>query len=184
MRFACLSSILAFFVLVAVALSQSSAPKLVHQDEFSVAGIEVRTSGERELSDEGLIAGLWQKFYQDHVLDKVPKRADQNIYVLYTSYARDRMGEYTVVIGVRVQDKSAAPAGMVLKTVPAGQYAVVPSEKGIAATVIPDAWQRVWAFEDKDLLGGKRAYKTDFELYGPQATDPQNLQADLYVGLK
>jgi len=32
-------------------------------------------------------------------------------------------------------------------------------------------------------LGGKRAYKADFEVYGP-ATDAQNLRADLYVGLK
>jgi len=163
--------------------AQTSAPKIVHRDAFSIIGIEVRTSGERELTEEGEIAGLWQRFYREHTLDKIPNRADQNVYALYTDYAHDRMGEYTVVIGAKVKDKTQAPAGMVLKTIPAGEYVVVTSEKGLGATVIPSAWQKVWALEDKDRLGGKRAYKADFEVYGP-ATDPQNLQADLYIGLK
>jgi predicted transcriptional regulator YdeE len=165
-------------------LAQTGSPKIVHRDEFSIIGIEARTSGERELSGDGEIPGLWQRFYSEHVLEKIPNKAEPNTYALYTSYTRDRMGEYTVVIGAKVKDKSQIPAGMILKTVPAGQYAVVPSEKGSAETVIPTAWQKVWALEDKDLLGGKRAYKTDFELYDARATDPQNLQADLYVGLK
>jgi predicted transcriptional regulator YdeE len=180
------SRFVAFALLLsaAVATSQTKAPKPVHQDEFFVVGIEARTIGEREVSDEGVIPGLWQRFYQERVLEKIPNKADSSIYVVYTEYARDRMGDYTVVIGVKVKDKSPAPTGLVLKTVPAGQYALVTSEKGPAATVIPEAWQKVWALEDKDLLDGKRAYKADFELYGPQATNPQNLQADLYVGLK
>ncbi len=165
-------------------LPQSSAPKIVHQEEFSVVGVEARTSGERELSGEGQMSGLWEKFFHEHILEKIPNRADPNTYALYTDYSHDRMGEYTVILGAKVKDKSTIPAGMVLKTVPAGQYAVLTSEKGPAETVIPSAWQRVWALEDKDLLGGKRAYKTDFELYRPHATDPQNTQADLYVGLK
>jgi predicted transcriptional regulator YdeE len=185
MRPAYIFTPLALFVLAsAVAFSQTAAPKTVRQDEFSIVGIEARTSGERETSEDGLIPGLWQRFYQEHILDKIPNKADQNVYALYTDYARDRMGGYTVVIGVRVKDKTAPPSGMVLKAVPAGQYAVLTSEKGPASSVIPTAWQRIWALEDKDLLGGKRAYKADFELYDPHATDPQNLQADLYVGLK
>ncbi len=167
-----------------IALAQTSAPKTVHQEQFSVVGIEARMSGERELSGESEIPGLWQKFRNEHVLENIPNKADSNVYVLYADYSRDRMGEYSVIIGAKVKEKSQVPAGMVLKTIPAGQYAVVTSEKGSADTVIPAAWQRVWALEDKDLLGGKRAYKVDFELYNAKATDQQNVQADLYVGLK
>jgi predicted transcriptional regulator YdeE len=174
----------AALVLNVAAIAQSSAPKIVHQDEFSIIGIEARTSAENEMSGDALIPGLWQKFYQDHVLEKIPNKADTSIYAVYTDYSRDRMGEYTVVIGARVKDKTQAPAGMVLKTIAAGQYAILTSEKGPAASVIPMAWQKVWALEDKDQLGGKRAYKADYELYGSAATDPQNTQADLYVGLK
>jgi predicted transcriptional regulator YdeE len=165
-------------------LAQSPTTKVVHQDEFSIVGIEVRTSGEREMSGDGLISGLWQKFNQEHVLEKIPNKADKSIYAVYTDYSRDRMGEYTVVIGAKVKEKTQAPDGMVLRTIPAGQYVVLTSEKGPADAVIPAAWQRVWALEDKDQLGGKRAYKTDFELYAAGATDPQNTQAELYVGLR
>jgi hypothetical protein len=33
-----------------------------------------------------------------------------------------------VVIGARVTDKSQVPAGLVLKTIPAGKYAIFPTE--------------------------------------------------------
>ena len=165
-------------------IAQMGAPKTVHQDEFDVVGIEARTSGERETSGEGMIGDLWQKFYQDRVLEKIPNKADRNIYVLYTNYSHDRMGEYTVIIGAKVKDKTQVPDGMITKTVLAGQYALVKSEKGPAASVIPTAWQKVWALEDKEELGGKRAYKTDFEVYDSGNTDPNKTQADLYIGLK
>jgi len=169
---------------IAIARGQTGSPKIVHQDEFSIVGIEVRTSGENEISGEGVIGDLWQKFYQDRVADKIPNRADDNLYAIYTGYARDRMGAYTVLIGVKVKDTSPAPVGLVLKTIPAGRYAVLTSEKGPGASVIPSAWQKIWALEDKDELGGKRAYKTDFEVYDGHNTDPNNQQADLYIGLK
>lgn len=165
-------------------VGQISSPKAVHQDEFTVVGIEARTSGERETSGEGMIGDLWQKFYQDRVLDKILSKADRNIYVLYTNYAHDRMGEYTVIIGAKVKDKTQVPEGMVTKTVLAGQYVVMRSERGPAASVIPTAWQKVWALEDKDELGGKRAYKVDFEVYDSSNTGPNKTQADLYVGIK
>jgi predicted transcriptional regulator YdeE len=174
----------ALLALAAGVVAQVAAPKVVERDEFSVVGIESRTSGEKEMAGDGVIPQMWQRFYQERVLDKIPNRADQNVYALYTSFSHDRMGEYTVVIGARVKDKSQVPAGMVLKSVPAGKYFVLASEKGPAPSVIPTAWMKVAALEDKDQLGGKRAYKADYEVYGPAATDPQNLQADLYVGLK
>jgi predicted transcriptional regulator YdeE len=173
----------AALLLSAALLAATDAPKIVHQEEFLIVGIEARTIGERELSGDGEIPGLWRRFYGEHIPDKIPNRADKNIYALYTDYVRDRMADYTVVIGVKVKDKSQVPAGMVVKTIPAGEYAVITSEKGQGETVIPTAWQKVWALEDKDELGGKRAYKTDYEVYDERATDPQNLQADLYAGL-
>ncbi|HXM23809.1 MAG TPA: hypothetical protein VN948_21300 [Terriglobales bacterium] len=36
----------------------------------------------------------------------------------------------------------------------------------------------------KALLGGKRAYKTDFEVYDQRARNPQDSQIDIYVGVK
>jgi len=163
--------------------AQEAKTKLVHQDEILVVGIDARTSGEKEMTGEGVIPDLWQRFYQERILDTIPNKVDASVYALYAEFSRDRMGAYTVVIGARVKDKSHVPAGFVLKVIPAGTYAVIASDKGPAPTVIPAAWLKVAALEDKEELGGKRAYKTDFEVY-QQLTDPQNVQADLFVGLK
>jgi predicted transcriptional regulator YdeE len=34
-----------------------------------------------------------------------------------------------------------------------------------------------------DELGGRRAFKTDFEIYDQRAADPENAQVDVYIGL-
>jgi predicted transcriptional regulator YdeE len=33
-------------------------------------------------------------------------------------------------------------------------------------------------------VGSNRNYKADFEIYDERASDPQNLQMDVYVGIK
>ena len=157
-------------------------PKKVHEEGFSIIGIEARTSNGLEMKGEGVIAKQWQKFFQDGVQQKVTNKADSSLCAVYTDYASDRNGEFSFVIGVRVNADATVPPGMVLKKLPAGNYAVITSEKGPVGKVVAAAWQQVWALEDKAQLA--RAYKADFEVYDSRATDPQNSQVDLYVGLK
>jgi len=168
----------------AVLPAQTSPPKKIRLDGFAVIGIEARTSNAAEMKGEGVISKQWQKFFSDGVQQKVRGQVDQNIYAVYADYASDRNGEYSFVIGVRVGAGSTAPPGMVLKHIPTGKYAVVTSEKGPTAKVVMNAWQRVWALEDKGGLVGKRAYKADFEVYDSRSKDPQNSQVDLYIGLR
>ena len=175
---------IAILLLISAATTGDAVPKKVHQEAFFVVGIEVRTSNAKEMTAEGVIGKQWQKFFQDGVAQKVPNKADSNVYAVYSDYASDRNGEYAFLIGVKVRDKSVVPSGMVLKTIPAGNYAVLTSEKGPAAEVVPAAWQQIWALEEKAQLGGSRAYKADFEVYDQRTADPQNSQIDIYVGLK
>jgi len=158
--------------------------KVIHQDEFFIVGIEARTTAAREMSPQGVIPQQWQKFFQDGVLQKISNRADENIYALYTDFTDKRAGEYSVVIGVKVADKAHVPDGFVLKTIPAGNYAIFQSEKGPAPQVIPAAWMKIADAEDKGRLGVTRTYKADYEVYGAEAMDPQNLRADIHVGVK
>jgi predicted transcriptional regulator YdeE len=168
----------------AAVCGQTAMPKKVHQEEFSIIGIEARTSNALEMKGEGVIGKQWQKFFQEGVQQKIANRADANIYAAYTDYASDRNGEFSFVIGVKVSAGATVPPGMVLKKVPAGDYALITSQKGPVSEVVPEAWQQVWTLEDKSQLGGIRAYKADFEVYDSRTTDPQNSQVDLYVGLK
>jgi predicted transcriptional regulator YdeE len=159
-------------------------PKVVHQPAFSVIGIEVRTSSAKEATSEGLIGKQWHRIFQEGLLQKIPAKTDSNIYAVYSNYASDHNGEYSYTLGARVPEGTPPPAGFVLRAVPAGNYAVVTSEKGPVAQVVSAAWRRVWAMEDTHKFSSPRAYKADFELHDQRASDPQNAQVDLYIGLK
>jgi predicted transcriptional regulator YdeE len=175
---------LSWMLAVGLVAKDNLRPNVVHQSAFSVIGITTRTTNAKEATSDGLIGKQWQKFLREATLEKIPGKIDTNIYAVYSDYASDRNGEYSFTIGAKVADGTTVPAGFVLKTVPAGNYAVVTSEKGPVVKVVVAAWQRVWGMEDKREFGSPRAYKTDFELYDQRGADPQNSQVDLYIGLK
>ena len=149
---------------------------------FQVIGIEARTTNAKEAIAAGIIPQQWQKFFQEGIQTKIPDKVGSNIYAVYSDYASDHNGEYTYLIGAMVKDGTAPPVGMVAKRVPAGQYAVLTTERGPLSQVVPRTWQKVFRLEGDGKL--KRAYQTDFEIYDQRAQDPQNGQVDIYVGTK
>ena len=158
-------------------------PQVVSQAEFTVVGIAARTSNAREATAAGVIGKQWGRFMKEGVLAKIPNKVDSVIVAVYTDYASDKDGEYTYLLGARVKSDYDIPDGMVARRVPAGRYAVFTSEKGPAARVVTETWKRIWA-APKSTPGGNRAYKADFEVYDERAADPQNMQVDVYVGVK
>lgn len=158
-------------------------PKVVEQAGFSVVGIAVRTSNAKEMTADGVIGKQWGRFMQEGVIGKIPNKSDQSIVAVYTDYASDKDGEYTYLLGARVTSDSEVPAGMVAKKVPGGRFAVFTSEKGVAQKVVPETWMRINSLP-KSAAGGDRSYRADFEIYDERARDPQNLQTDVYVGIR
>jgi predicted transcriptional regulator YdeE len=165
-------------------LGAAVEPKIVEQPQFSVIGIQVRTSNAKEMAGGGTIPRQWERFFKEGIADKIPNKVDSTIYAIYTNYASDHNGEYDFIIGMKVSSVSDVPPGMVAQQVPSGRFAVIASAKGAAAQVVPQAWQRVYDLDDNKQLGGARAYKADFELYDQRSQNPQDSQVDLYVGLK
>jgi predicted transcriptional regulator YdeE len=158
-------------------------PRVVQQTTFTVIGIGARSSNAKEMTADGVIGKQWARFMRDNWLSKIPNRADKAIVAVYTDYTSDHNGEYTYVLGAKVTSEAEVPAGMVAKRVPAGQYAVFTTEKGPAAKVVPEAWMRINSLP-KSAVGGDRVYGADFEIYDERASDPQNSQVDVYVGIK
>jgi predicted transcriptional regulator YdeE len=156
--------------------------KQTNVPEFTVIGIAARTDNAKESTSDGIIPKQWQKFFSEGVPAKISNTTGPHLYAVYTDYASDHNGEYTYVVGAAVKDGTGAPRGMVVKRVPAGQYAVFTTEVGPFAKVVPAAWQRIFKLEEEGKL--KRAYNTDFEIYDQRAQDPQNAQIDIYVGVK
>jgi len=158
-------------------------PKVVSQSEFTVVGIAARTSNTREATADGVIGKQWERFMKEGILAKIPNKVDSAVVAVYSDYESDKDGEYTYVLGARVKSDGDVPEGMVAKKVPAGRYAVFTSEKGPAAQVVVEAWQRIWSVP-KSAPGGNRVYKADFEVYDRRAADPGNMQVDVYVGIE
>lgn len=185
-RFAVLLVLLPAVGILQSEVVQANMPdlKIVDQTEFTVVGIEVRTTNAREMSGNGVIGPHWAKFFQDGILQKIPNKVDTNIYAVYTDYASDRNGEFSHIIGARVTRIGELPPGMVAKTVPKGRYAIVTSAEGPVGNVVSGAWQKIWTLEDSHQLGGTRAYKADFELYDQRSLNPQDSQVDIYLGIK
>jgi len=158
-------------------------PKVVEEAGFSVIGIAERTTNAKEMSGEGVIGKQWGRFMQENLLAQIPNKADSSIIAVITDYASDKDGEYTHLIGARVTSTADVPAGMVVKKVPAGKYAIFTSDKGPVARVVVGTWQRIWA-QPKNAPGGIRAYKADYEVYDERAMDPQNAQMDIHLGIR
>lgn len=174
--------ILAFCVLMQANAQNASAVKTENDPGFSVIGVAVRTTNEKERGGNGEIPKLWQRVMQEDLIDKIPNRADPHLVVVNTGYASDQNGEYTYLVGVRVSSTKEVPQGFVAVTIPAGKYAVVESEKGPPPEIIPKVWQRIWAMSPAEL-GGERAFKADYEVY-PAEMDWENTQVAIHLGLK
>ena len=158
-------------------------PRTTTEKGFTAVGISARTSNAKEASGEGVIGKQWSRFMKEGLLRKIPYKVDPNIVVVYSDYESDVNGAYDYTIGARVNSAGKIPAGMVAKKVPSGKYTVFTSEKGFIGKVVPEAWSRIWSMP-KTVMGGDRAYQADFEIYDQRATDPENAQVDIYVGIK
>ena len=160
-------------------------PRIVFQPSFQVVGISASTNNAKEAGSNAIIGKLWQQFLSQSLLNRIPDKVDQSIIAVYTDYASNANGEYTLILGAKVQPvpNPVVPEGMVVKTVPAARYAVFTSERGPAAKVVPEAWKQIWAYFQSPA-NGQRAYRADFEVYDPRAGNPDNAQVEIYIGLK
>ena len=158
-------------------------PKIVRQDGFTVVGISARTNNAREMTADGVIGKMWGRLMQDGLLAKIPNKANTAIVAVYTDYASDHNGDYTYLLGSRVTSDADVPDGMVSKKIPAGKFAVFTSEKGPAPKVVPELWMKINSLPE-NAVGADREYRADFEIYDQRAMDPQNMEMDVYIGIK
>jgi predicted transcriptional regulator YdeE len=168
---------------MAVQMDGASDIKIVTGETFRVIGIEARTSNAREMTDNGAIPKLWDELVREGVLTRIPNRTDSNIIAVYTDYESDENGLYTYVLGAKVRSTETIPQGMVAKEIPAGKYALLTSDRGPVAEVVVKTWRRIWSLPQSNP-GIRRNFKTDFEIYDERASDRQNAQVEIHVGIK
>ncbi|WP_232305996.1 GyrI-like domain-containing protein [Pontibacillus litoralis] len=103
-------------------------------------------------------------------------------YGLYSDYASDVNGEYSITLGMEALSSIEPPEEVVVKTIPSAKYMVFTTEKGPIVEVVIKAWQDIWArFASSEV---ERAYTGDFERYDERCANPEEAQVDIYIAIK
>ena len=145
-------------------------------ESFKIIGISVRTTNEGGKSSHDL-GKLWERFYKENVASKIPGKMSEEIYSVYTDYESDYKGSYTTIIGCKVNSLNI-PEGMTGKEIEEGNYKVYTAKGKMPETVV-NQWMEIW--KDDDL---KRAYTSDFEVYGEKSQNSENAEVDIYIAVK
>lgn len=104
-----------------------------------IAGLARRQSNDRP----DRIGAQWQAFYAAGGPAQIAGRASDDVYALYTDYEGDHTRPYTMVIGCALADDAPAPDGLVVKELPAADYAVFDASGPQPQSVVA-AWRRIW----------------------------------------
>lgn len=133
--------------------------KKVEVSAKTITGLQIRTKNSDETHPlTQKIAPLWGKFFEEIMptLD-----AGALVYGVYHHYESDDMGEFDILAGSDVLEKTAE---MNTVTLEAGKYLMFPV-KGEMPQAIIETWTKVWAYFEDPSIDERRAYETDFEHY-------------------
>jgi predicted transcriptional regulator YdeE len=153
------------------------------QEAFFVVGLSTRTNNANQAGGKNVIGDIWHSFLSQNLAAKIPNKIGVDLFAVYTDYESDHTGDYTYLLGMPVSSIEQIPTGLTIKSVPGGIYSVVTSNKGSVMQVVPEVWQRIWSMPPAEL-GGPRAFRADYEIYDQRASDPDDAQIDVYVGLR
>ena len=123
------------------------------------------------------IAALWQKFYQEKILDKISNKVSDEIFAIYTDYESDFTKSYKFILGVKVFDFENVPEGMISHVIPEQKYAVF-TALGKMPQAVAKEWKKIWAL---DL---KRKYSSDFEIYNEDSNQEDESEVEIYIAIK
>lgn len=158
----------------------------ITRPEIKLVGICVRTSYGQELDKmKGNIFPCVQKYFHRALSEKIPNRKKPGTtFCAYTDYETDYTGAYTYFIGEEVSSlELPLPEGFQKLVIPSQQYVKFTTTPAPMPDVIVNAWKEIWDMPSREL-GGKRCYKTDFEIYDERAADHQNIVLDVYIGVE
>ncbi len=136
----------------------------------------MKTSNQKATKD---IAQLWNKFFSKDIKHKIPNKLSEDVFAIYTEYEGDHTKPYSYILGCSVSSLDSIPNEMVGMTIPVARYEIFLA-KGKMPNKVVETWQHIWQPE----INTKRAYKTDFEIYGDKYGNPENSEVKIYIGLK
>lgn len=157
---------------------------------ITLVGIETRTNNFKYETSPltSKIGPCAQRYGQEQLFNHITNRTKPgSTYCVYTDYESDHTGDYTFFIGEEIDPaiaESYTPAeGLKKLVIPAQNYAKFTTESGQMPFVVLTAWQKIWQMSSEHL-GGKRSFKTDFQIHDERALNPMATIVDIYVGVE
>ena len=121
--------------------------EIVTLEEKTVAGISARTNnGSPDMG--AVIGGLWNRFYSEGIYEGIPEKANQKALGIYTDYAGDETGDYTVMVACETKGEPQGKPYEV-RRIPAGRYAKFVIH-GDMVQAVAAAWQEIWQMNLKN----------------------------------
>ena len=143
---------------------------------MNVIGIECRTSNAPEDGPHD-IPRLWEQFYNEDIINKIPNKISNEVIALYCDYEGDYTQPYSIVIGCLVTSLENIPEKMVAKIIPAGSYAIFRAVGEYPARLM-ETWDTIWQTELK------RTYTGDYEFYGEKFFSGSPKEVEVYIALE
>lgn len=143
--------------------------------EQKIIGISIRTDNSE--AGKAKIKMLWQKFYQEKILEKIPDKVSDEIFAIYTNYEKDETKAYNFIIGAKVFDNSKAPIGMVSHTIPEQKYAIFDAF-GTMPQALIKSWQEIWKAKIE------RKFSSDFEIHNEYSNQGDESEIEIYISVK
>lgn len=151
--------------------------KEIKVEQFNVIGVYVRTTNKNQQSADD-IDKLWEKFWKENILSKIPNKISNDIFCVYTEYEGDFTQPYTTLIGCKTDNLHEIPDGMKGITIEGGTFLKLTAKGKMADGIVIQEWSKIW---ESNI---RRKYKADFEVYGIKSADPDNAEIDIFVQLQ
>lgn len=145
---------------------------------LKIIGIATKTSNNNGQAIEDL-GKLWNQFFAENIITKIPNTISSNIYSIYTDYESDYTGKYTTIIGCEVSSLNDIPEGMVGREFESQTFKKYIA-KGELHEAVGKTWSEIWN-DDANL---NRTYMYDYELYTEKAQNPADAEIEIYIGVK
>ncbi|MBL1407935.1 GyrI-like domain-containing protein [Sphingobacterium faecale] len=146
-------------------------------DPFELIGISILTSNDPGKADVDIPA-LWQRFFAEDILNKIPNKVDHVIYSVYTDYEGDHTQPYRVVLGCRVASIDYIPDGMLAHRINGGKFKKFTAKGNMKENIVYNEWLHIW---NTDL---DRTFQSDFEQYDERSQNMNNAEVDIFIGIK
>ncbi|MDR6966175.1 putative transcriptional regulator YdeE [Flavobacterium arsenatis] len=149
---------------------------MIQKPSFHVIGISIRTTNQNEQSSTDVPA-LWNRFFAEGILAKIPNKISNNLYCIYTDYEKDHTEPYTTLLGCQVENLNEIPEGLIGKTFPEANYEIFTAKGNLMEVAVYNEWMKIWKADIS------RTFVADFEIYDEKSHNPEQAEVDIFIGI-